>query len=112
MLTRVGGDGVGMLVVASTVISLGLGPVIGLITELVVGAAPAEKAGAASGISETASELGARAGHRRAGQRRDGDLPGGPAAEAPQAARDTLGGAVAVGGRELAERPARRSSPG
>ena len=55
-------DGLVPVVVASIVISFGLGPVFGLTTELVVGSAPPEKAGAASGISETATELGGSLG--------------------------------------------------
>jgi MFS transporter, DHA2 family, multidrug resistance protein len=103
MLTRVGTDGVGTLVAASTVIALGLGPVIGLITELVVGAAPAEKAGAASGISETAAELGAALGIAVLGSVAMAIYRAGLPAGAPQTARDTLGGAVAVGDPALAD---------
>jgi len=103
MLTQVGADSVGLLVAASTVVALGLGPVIGLITELVVGAAPAEKAGAASGISETAAELGAALGIAVLGSVAMAIYRAGLPADAPQTARDTLGGAVAVGGPELAD---------
>jgi DHA2 family multidrug resistance protein-like MFS transporter len=59
ILTQIGeSNGLFVVVLASIVISLGFGPVMGLTTELVVGAAPPERAGAASGISETAAELG------------------------------------------------------
>ena len=102
MLTRVGTDSVGTLVAASTVIALGLGPVIGLITELVVGTAPAEKAGAASGISETAAELGAALGIAVLGSVAMAIYRMGLPTGAPQLARDTLGGAVASGSPELA----------
>jgi MFS transporter, DHA2 family, multidrug resistance protein len=102
MLTRVGIDSVGTLVVASTVIALGLGPVIGIITELVVGTAPAEKAGAASGISETASELGAALGIAVLGSVAMAIYRSSLPAGAPQAARDTLGAAVASGNPALA----------
>ena len=44
------------------IISLGLAPVFGLTTELIVGSAPPERAGAASGISETSAELGGALG--------------------------------------------------
>jgi DHA2 family multidrug resistance protein-like MFS transporter len=89
------------IVAASVVISLGMGPVFGLTTGMVVGAAPPERAGAASGISETAAELGGALGLAVLGSvgvaiYRDGvdaAFPG-----APQAARDTLGGAAAVAG--------------
>src|SRR5205823_6259511 len=45
-------------VIGSVVYSLGLSPVIILATDLIVGSAPVERAGAASAISETSSELG------------------------------------------------------
>jgi DHA2 family multidrug resistance protein-like MFS transporter len=105
LLTRVAVDhGLLELVVASVVISLGMGPVFGLTTEMVVGSAPDEKAGAASGISETAAELGGALGIAGLGSVgvaiyrsgvQDGLPPGVPAAAAA-AARDTLGGAVSV----------------
>ncbi len=63
LLTQVGtSNGLLPLVVASVVISLGLAPVFGLTTELIVGSAPPERAGAASGISETGAELGGALG--------------------------------------------------
>ena len=51
-----------LITIASVVISLGLSPVITMATELIVGSAPQEKAGAASGISETSAELGGALG--------------------------------------------------
>jgi DHA2 family multidrug resistance protein-like MFS transporter len=108
MLTQVQADnGLFVLVVASVVISLGLGPVFGLTTEMVVGAAPEEKAGAASGISETAAELGGALGIATLGSigvaiYRGGvtaGLPAGIPADAAAAATDTLGAAVDVAGQ-------------
>lgn len=105
ILTRVGGaDGLGVLVLASVVISLGFGPVMGLTTELIVGSAPPERAGAASGISETAIELGGALGisilgsigvaiYRSEVAR---SIPASIPADAVAAARDTLGGATGV----------------
>jgi DHA2 family multidrug resistance protein-like MFS transporter len=59
VLTQVGGSsGLAAVIVGSIIISLGLAPVFSLTTDLIVGSAPPERAGAASGISETASELG------------------------------------------------------
>jgi DHA2 family multidrug resistance protein-like MFS transporter len=94
------------LVIASVVISLGLAPVFGLTTELIVGSAPTERSGAASGISETGAELGGALGLALLGSLgvviyRNGlaaSLPAGLPAEAAHAARDTLGGAVGVAG--------------
>jgi DHA2 family multidrug resistance protein-like MFS transporter len=97
-------SGLVAIVAASVVISLGMGPVFGLTTEMVVGSAPAEKAGAASGISETAAELGGALGIAVLGSvgatiYRNGVAEGLPAAvpdEAGHAARDTLGGAISA----------------
>ena len=50
------------LVIGSVLFSLGLAPVFTLGTDLVVGAAPPERAGAAAAISETSSELGGALG--------------------------------------------------
>ena len=55
-------SGILLIVVASIVISLGLAPVITLATELIVGSAPPEQAGAATGMSETSGELGGALG--------------------------------------------------
>jgi MFS transporter, DHA2 family, multidrug resistance protein len=107
MLTQVPAtNGLVPLIVASVVISLGLAPVFGLTTELIVGAAPEERAGAASGISETGAELGGALGLAILGSigvaiYRGGlaaSLPAGVPAQAAAAARDTLGGAVGVAG--------------
>ncbi|MGQ0629831.1 MAG: MFS transporter [Sporichthyaceae bacterium] len=96
-------DGLDVAVIGSVVISLGLGPVFGLTTELIVGSAPPEKAGAASGISETAAELGGALGIAVFGSigvaiYRNGldSLPAGVTPEAAADTRDTLGGAVAA----------------
>ena len=100
-------DGEGSLLlisVASIVISIGLAPVITLATELIVGSAPPEQAGAATGISETSGELGGALGIAILGsigtavyrsEVADSVPPGIPA-EAADAARDTLGGALAI----------------
>jgi len=105
ILTRVGGaDGLGVLVLASVVISLGFGPVMGLTTELIVGSAPPERAGAASGISETAIELGGALGISILGSigvaiyrgEVARSIPASIPADAVAAARDTLGGATGV----------------
>ncbi|MEW5991688.1 MAG: MFS transporter [Chloroflexota bacterium] len=93
--------GLAAVVAASIVISLGLAPVFGLTTELVVGAAPPERAGAASGMSETFFELGGALGISilgsigvaiyRAGM---ADLPAGVPRDVAAAASDTLGAAA------------------
>ena len=100
-------DGLVPLVISSVVISVGMAPVFGLTTELIVGSAPPERAGAASGISETGSELGGALGIAILGSlgvaiyrgQINQDLPASVPPEAAAVARDTLGGAVAVAGR-------------
>ena len=97
-------SGIFLIVVASIVISVGLAPVITLATELIVGSAPPEQAGAATGISETSGELGGALGIAILGSigtavYRTGvadSLPPDVPAAAADAARDTLGGALAI----------------
>jgi DHA2 family multidrug resistance protein-like MFS transporter len=105
VLTQVGAtDGLATVVLASVVISLGLAPVFGLTTELIVGSAPPERAGAASGVSETGAELGGALGISILGSigvaiyRGDISrvLPADIPAAAADAARDTLGAAVST----------------
>ena len=99
-----GGSGILLIVVASIVISLGLAPVITLATELIVGSAPPEQAGAATGVSETSGELGGALGIAILGSIGTAvyrtevadSLPSGVPAAAADAARDTLGGALAI----------------
>jgi DHA2 family multidrug resistance protein-like MFS transporter len=54
--------GVGAVIIASTVYSLGLSPVFTLGIDAIIAAAPAERAGAAAALSETGSELGGALG--------------------------------------------------
>jgi DHA2 family multidrug resistance protein-like MFS transporter len=96
--------GLPIIVVASLLMALSLGPVVTLATELIVGSAPPEKAGAATGISETSAELGGALGIAFLGSLgtvvyRTGlgrSVPAGVPPEAADTARDTLGGALAV----------------
>src|SRR6266404_3943138 len=98
-----GSSGLAVIVGSTVVFSLGLSPVFTLANDLIIGAAPPERAGAASAISETCSEFGGALGiailggigtaiYRRA---MAGSVDGIPQ-EAAEVARDTLGGAVAV----------------
>ncbi|HYY77272.1 MAG TPA: MFS transporter, partial [Gaiellaceae bacterium] len=106
LLAQVDGDSaLAVVVVASVVFSLGEAPVFTLATDLIVGAAPPERAGAASAISETSSELGGAFGIAILGSlgmalyrgRVADAIPPGVPPEAAEAARDTLGGAVVAG---------------
>ena len=105
VLAQVGGPhGLAALVTGYVLLSLGLAPVFTLATDLIVGTAPAERAGAAAGIAETSSELGGALGIALLGSvvtavYRSGVTNAGPSglpAEAIEAARDSLGGALAA----------------
>ena len=97
-------NGLLLVVVASTVISIGLGPIFGLTAELIVGSAPPERAGAATGMSETGSEIGGALGLSILGtiglaiyrSQMTSDLPPGVPDAAAHAARDTLAAALEV----------------
>jgi MFS transporter, DHA2 family, multidrug resistance protein len=108
LLTQAGtADGPGLLVAGIVILSLGLAPLFTLAADLAIGSAPPERAGAASGISETSSELGGALGLAVLGTvgaavYRDhtanafpADVPG----QAAGTANDTLAGAVAVADR-------------
>jgi MFS transporter, DHA2 family, multidrug resistance protein len=105
VLTRVGASsGLLPLVAASILFSVGLAPAITLVTDIVLGAAPPERAGAASALSETSAELGGALGIAILGSVGVAAYRGAmalavPSAvppEAVEAARSTLGGAVAA----------------
>jgi DHA2 family multidrug resistance protein-like MFS transporter len=97
--------------VASVFFSFGMSPVFTLTTDLVIGSAPPERAGAASALSETSAEFGGALGialfgsvgvaiYRRA---MAGNLPAELTAEAAESARATAGGALAEAARLPAE---------
>jgi len=96
--------GLPALVAGFVVFSLGLAPVFTLATDLIVGTAPPERAGAAAAISETGSELGGALGIAVLGSigtaiyrnRMAAALPEGLPGAASDDALHTLGGAVAV----------------
>jgi len=98
----------GLLVAALSIYSLGISPIFTLSTDLIVGSAPPEKAGAAASLSETSTEFGGALGMAILGSigtalyRREisAALPLDLPAAAAEAARATLGGALSVA-REL-----------
>ena len=104
LLAQVDIDGLATYVVASIVMSIGFAPVVTLTTDVIVGSAPPERAGAASAISETSAEFGGALGiailgsvgtavYRSAvGER----MPIGLSAESAESARATLAGALEV----------------
>ncbi len=93
------------LLIASTIImSLGMAPVITIGNEMIITAAPPERAGAASALSETSAEFGGAMGIAVFGSLGTvvyrhllgSDLPAGLHPDAASAAMATLGGAVAA----------------
>jgi DHA2 family multidrug resistance protein-like MFS transporter len=103
MMTQVEVSTSPIYIVAATIVySIAGAPVVTLTTDIVVGSAPPERAGAASAISETSAEFGGALSVAllgsigtavyRAGMR---DVPSaGVTADAMEAARSTLGGAL------------------
>lgn len=93
-----------LLITAFIVFAIGLSPVFTFTTDLIVGAAPPERAGAASAISETAAEFGGALGIAVLGSiataiYRDSvaaQMPAGLDATAAEAAINTLAGALSV----------------
>jgi DHA2 family multidrug resistance protein-like MFS transporter len=102
-----GASGLAVLVAGFVIFSLGLAPVFTLATDMIVGTAPPERAGAASAISETGSEFGGALGIAILGSigiavyrsEVTDAIPDGLPPEAAEAARDTLGGALAAAGQ-------------
>ncbi|WP_213455462.1 MFS transporter [Rhizomonospora bruguierae] len=96
--------GLAMLLVGVIALAVGLTPVLTLITEMVVGAAPPDRAGSASAVLQTGQEFGGAFGVAVLGTvgaavyRHSHELtaPAGVSAEALEPARETLGGALAV----------------
>jgi DHA2 family multidrug resistance protein-like MFS transporter len=98
-LTQLGEHaGLGLVIAATIVMHVGIAPPMVLGTQLIVGSAPPERGGVASGMAETANELGGALGIALLGSlgtaiyRRDvaDHVPSGTAA----AVRDTFAGAV------------------
>jgi MFS transporter, DHA2 family, multidrug resistance protein len=106
LLAQVNGDSsLAILVAGSVVLALGLAPVFTLAADLMVSAAPPERAGAAAGVSETSSEFGGALGIAVLGvvgtalyrSEVADTVPAGVPFDAAETARDSLGGAVAAG---------------
>ncbi|MFD3825664.1 MFS transporter [Streptomyces sp. NPDC058625] len=103
LLTQVDASGgIALMVIGFGLVYLGLGAIAALGTGLVVGAAPPEKAGSASAMSETVQELGLALGVAILGSlatavyrnRIDDEIPAGTPSKVADAAGDSLAGAV------------------
>jgi DHA2 family multidrug resistance protein-like MFS transporter len=102
-----GASGLAVVVTASVIEALGVALVVPLSTDMIVGTAPPERAGSASALSETGAEFGGALGIAVLGSigaavyrsaMAEG-VPDGIAPAAAEAARGTLGGAVATAGQ-------------
>jgi DHA2 family multidrug resistance protein-like MFS transporter len=97
-------DDLAHLVAGAIVVSAGLGPMMALATDMVVGSAPVERAGAAAAISSTAPQIGGAFGVAVLGSIVTvvyrGEMATGVPADVPDAAagaaRDNLGAAAAA----------------
>lgn len=97
-------DSVWLLMAWYYAVCVGIAPVATLATDLVIGIAPPERAGAAAAMSETSFEFGGALGIAVLGSLMTaayqsgmaGALPAGLAVEAADRARETLGDALAV----------------
>jgi DHA2 family multidrug resistance protein-like MFS transporter len=105
MFTQLGVDaGLPMMISAMLVISIGFSPVFTLATDMMIGSAPPERAGAASAISETNAEFGGALGIAILGSLGTAlyrsevtdNMPAGVPAESVETIRSTLGGAHSV----------------
>jgi MFS transporter, DHA2 family, multidrug resistance protein len=103
LVTQVDGESdLALVVAASVVIALGVAPAVTLATDLIVGCVPPERAGVASGISETGAELGGALGIALLGSigvavyrgEVADAVPSGLSSGQAEAAEQTLGGAL------------------
>jgi MFS transporter, DHA2 family, multidrug resistance protein len=102
VLTQVGTDSLFPMVVAWTVMSLGFGMTFTLTADMVVGSAPAERAGGAAALSETGAEFGGALGLAVLGSigiavyrtQLVAAVPAGISPEVFTTAQETLAGAV------------------
>lgn len=109
-----GGDGIGLMVLGTILLSVGVMPMMILGTDLVISSVPPEKTGAAAATSETATELGMATGIALIGSvgavvyrgYMTDHMPAGLNTEQIEIATDTLGGALGIIGQlapDLAE---------
>ncbi|WP_020669330.1 MFS transporter [Amycolatopsis nigrescens] len=100
LLTQLGvHTGLAWLVAGFVLVGGGIALSETLTNDLVVSAAPAERAGAASAISETGYELGGALGTAILGSVATAVYRAGLPAGTPETARETLGGAAATAGQ-------------
>lgn len=96
LLALAGTQSLWLVLAGAGVLASGIVTVMSQVTDLALGAAPVERAGTASSLMETASEFGGALGMAVLGAIGTAVYRHGVGPEAPEAARQTLGGALAV----------------
>ncbi|MEV4222690.1 MFS transporter [Nonomuraea sp. NPDC049725] len=104
MISQVGTGDLPLLVTGFVLVYTGIGPLMALGTDLVVGSAPPDRAGSAAAMSETGMEFGIALGVAGLGSavtavyrgELGGTLPGSLPGPVAETVRDTLAGAVAA----------------
>ncbi|MER7478224.1 MFS transporter [Streptomyces sp. NPDC126510] len=99
MLALAGTDSLWLLLAACAVLACGIVAVMSQVADLALSAAPVEKAGAASSLLETGTEFGGALSMAFLGSIGTAVFRHEIPASAPTAARETLGGALAVADR-------------
>ncbi|MFF7643407.1 MFS transporter [Streptomyces canus] len=99
LLTFAGTDSLWLVLTACAVLASGIVMVISQMTDLALGAVPTERAGSASSLLETGTEFGGALGMAVLGSIGTAVYRHEMPASAPDAARETLGGALAVADR-------------
>jgi DHA2 family multidrug resistance protein-like MFS transporter len=102
LVTQVGTDSLALIVIGNIIMSIGFGVTFTLTVDLVVSAAPPERAGAASAMAETGAEFGGALGLAILGSlgmavyraQVTATMPAGISPEIAEAVQETLGGAV------------------
>jgi DHA2 family multidrug resistance protein-like MFS transporter len=104
VLTQVGTDHLLLLALANVLMAGGFGMIVTLVIEMIMSAAPPERAGAASALSETVQEFGGALGLAVLGSlgtavyrsEMTASMPAGVPSHSAESARESLGSAVAV----------------
>ncbi|MBZ0284309.1 MAG: MFS transporter [Anaerolineae bacterium] len=104
LLTQIGVNSLALVVIGNALMSLGFGFTFSLTVDMVISAAPPERAGAASAISETGAELGGALGLAVLGSlgmavyrnQVIANMPSAISPELVEAVQETLGGAAAA----------------
>lgn len=107
MITQVGTNSLALIVIGNIIMSIGFGVTFTLTVDLVISAAPPERAGAASAMAETGAEFGGALGLAVLGSlgmavyrsQVAATMPAGISPEIAHAVEETLGGAVVAAGQ-------------